>query len=254
MKQKSYDLIISIGQGCSTPEILRNISYRNFAGPLDWTFMDNYLDGINILKSRFENYFQKNDLEFLYYDNKTLTEIYLNKVNHIRHVHYFPSRNLLDFDTAYQKVNALYERRIKRFLDFINTKKSPKILLLYIERAFDDEYEENENAKIVKVTNNILEKDIDELNKIYNKKCFDILYVKHDKCLKSNEFFFDKRILHINNFTTGDYKLCKGNYKLIEKILRKYIKIRKVDYIKNSCKNLNKDINKLFIILKIKLW
>ena len=116
-----------IGQGCAASYILSNLNMRSFSLPLDWTFMDNYSDGINVLKKRFENYFDKNDLEFEYYDPKTLTDIYSNKSNHIRHVHYFPSQKAEPFEGAYPKIREMYERRIKRFFDIVNNQKPVRI-------------------------------------------------------------------------------------------------------------------------------
>ena len=67
IKQSSYDLIMSIGQNCGAPEILKESKLRRFAGPLDWLVID-YNSVMIIIKNKFQDFFNKEDLEFICYD------------------------------------------------------------------------------------------------------------------------------------------------------------------------------------------
>ena len=256
LKKRRYDFIMPIGQGCSIPEMLRDNSLRRFAGPLDWTCIFNYNISMNVVKNRFERYFEKEDLEFVCYDPKNFNDIYKNVKTNVHHVHAFPSAKVKSFDDAYAEASEKYNRRIKRFLDLVNDTKTKKILLLYVERAFDEDYKENKEMPRVIVTNDTLKKDIEELNQKYGKNVFDILFIKHDDSLKMDEYSVDGRIISINNSPTVKERVCLGNYKFLANFINKIVGLRYGISLRIKLYNFKKDnrtinnLRKTYIILK----
>lgn len=236
--KKKYDFIVSIGQGCATPEILRDSGLRLFSGPFDWTFVENYNITMDVIKNKFENYFNKEDLVFIGHYSRSGMDIYVNKYTNIKHAHSFPSSEIVSFEDAYKTESNRYKRRINRLFDYIN-KKNSKICFVYIERAFDWEHKK-EDLKLPQpdITNEMLEKDIKELNKIYSKDCFDIFYIKHDENKKLNEYKIINHICYMNNSCIDKDNPHKGNMDMLEKIISKQLKVKKASYFIKKIKSI----------------
>lgn len=217
-RKKKYTYIMSVGQGCITVEILRDNKLRRKAGPLDWTFADNYNATINVLKNKFRDYFNKEDIKSNGDITRSNTLVHFNIRNNIQHPHAFPLKENFDFNEAYKTAYETYNRRIRYFLNFLSEKKS-KICLIYIERAYDWEYKVTQSTQ-TKITNEIIQQNIMELNDIYGKKCFDIIYIKHDSDLKMNEYKTDKRIIYVNNTCIDEKEPHKGNSPMLTKIIK----------------------------------
>ena len=56
--KKKYHYIMSIGQGCTTPQVLKDIDYRGYTSPFDWTWENNYKSGIGLEEWWYEAYYK----------------------------------------------------------------------------------------------------------------------------------------------------------------------------------------------------
>lgn len=215
IKKHYYDLIISIGQNCVTPEILNENSLRKFSSPLDWLQMCNYHSVIKLIQNRFLDIFNKEDLKYSNFDPNSNTDAYYNTRTNIYHIHDFPNEDADKFDALYAMNLLKYQRRSKRLLKKI--KYCHKICLVYIEY-------EPLSAGNGKVTNEVITQDIRNLNKEYGKNCFDIFYIKHNPNLQSDEYLMDGRICEINNsINASDKNSYRGNKSLASSIIRQRI-------------------------------
>lgn len=205
---------MSLGQCCLTPDVLREKKLRTFSGPFDWSDVDGYHTVINIVKNRFENYFKKENIKECYFDYIRKVAVYRDIENNIVYPHIYINS---DFEKTYKSAKKIYKRRINRFFDLIENNKNPKILLIYIERG---DIKEKRNT-----TNEIILNDINELNKIYNKKCFDILYLKHDDSLKMNEYRHENHIYYINNTPIDKEKPFRGNRTYVANLISRKISL-----------------------------
>lgn len=210
--KKRYDFIMSLGQCCLTPNILREKNLRLFSGPFDWSQVEDYRSIINIVKNRFERYFLKENIKFLFLDKERNVSVYKDVENNIIYPHI---DNYLGFENMYSIAKRTYKRRIARFFNFIKDNK--KILLLYIQSK-----DSKEN-----ITNEDILKDIEDLNKIYNKKCFDILYLKHEGSLKMNECRHEKHIYYVNNTPIDKEKPFRGNQIYVTNLISRKISLKK---------------------------
>lgn len=135
---KSYDLVIGLGQNCSTATYMMRHGLRPFSSPFDWVGGENKGDGldrrIKIIEDRFKNFMSLSS--FVLESNNGEDE---------RFVHYRNSDTAFlwhhDFkqgssvEKAYPAVRAKYERRIERMYKV--AKKSKHLLFVYT--SFDNE-------------------------------------------------------------------------------------------------------------------
>ena len=212
MKKCRYDYIIAIGQNCFAPRVLLVNKLRQFSGPLDWLEFFNYSSAIDTLKEKFRNFFDKENLVYFGINTDSYTDVYKNK-RKIKFIHDFPVNSKgVEFDELYTKSKEKYERRINRFIEKV---RNSKVLLLYVE--WIRLYKNNTG-----ITNKTLSADIKELNSIYNSN-FDILYIKHNPDLKTDEYKINKRICEINNIPSKGYL---GNIDMVNEILSERVALK----------------------------
>lgn len=214
IKTKYFDIIFSIGQNCLVPRILRKLNLRVFATPFDWALVHNYTISINLLKNKFENYYNKEDLTYICANDEFYTDVYLNKRTKTYFIHDFKKNSQNDFDAGYKISKEKYERRKKRLLKKLE--HGAKVCLIFVECQADADKNEL-------ISNDIIKNDIKELNTIYKQCNFDIFYVKHNESLNINEYTINDRICELNNIPTND-KL--GNINLVTKVLSQRIKLK----------------------------
>lgn len=96
---KVYDLIFSIGEACSCTQILRQVELQDFSYPLDWLFGASFTDRIKIVASKFENFFNKDDLIYAYTEEAVPFDAYKNTLNDMTFNHDFPKNVPLIYPT-----------------------------------------------------------------------------------------------------------------------------------------------------------
>ena len=164
-KSKKYDFILPIGQACYTAYALRKINYRFTSGPFDWVYGAGLESRLKLFLSRFEHFFEKEDLEFV--ETKEENDVYQNNQTGLIFNHDFPKN--CNFDQDYIDVFSKYTKRIGKTLKFID--KSKKILLLYIEIP---------NHALAVDEKKLLEL-VKKANEMYKGKNIDLLYIRHDQ-------------------------------------------------------------------------
>ena len=240
LKHSKYDLIVGIGQNCLSAEILRELGLVDYTTPFDWVQIYGYATAINILKNKFQNFFRKEDLSFRCVDKNDNSSVFYNKRTKIVYVHDFGVNGHENFDVMYDKVNAKLQRRILRILNKLSNNK--KICLIYIEYA-------NLKKKNVKINNDMILKDIEDLEKIYKNK-FDIFYIKHNPKLKLDEYIPDNKICEMNNaILEGDGREYLGNKAMVSNIISQRIGLNFRKKFKKT--EIGRFLDRLFLVIKI---
>lgn len=244
IKENKYDLIFGIGQNCLVPEVLRENELIYFATPFDWVQIYGYDAAINILKNKFQNFFRKEDLEFMVVGDYDFSEVFYNKKTQIVDPHNFGINARKHFDEIYERINNKVQRRIARILKKISSCK--KICLVYIESA--DLADKN-----IEISNDIILKDIAELENIYHQK-FDVFYIKHNPNLGPNEYNVDNKICEINNSALESGRLeYRGNKPLVRHVISQRMALNFRIFVKSviKIKKFMKFLKILFLLLKL---
>jgi len=184
-KRKRFDLIFSIGEACSCTESLRKYDLQRCSYPFDWLFGSNFVGRCKILANKFDNFIEKEDLEYSYEEKSIKCSAYHNKINDITFNHDFLKE--IPFDTAYNLVKEKYDRRIKRLLDEID--KSDSILAVYMESP-------TTNHSII--TNEEIIEGYFILKEAFGDK-LNLLYIRNDNKNNEIEFLENNKITKITH-------------------------------------------------------
>ena len=127
-----YDEIISFGFNCNTATALDRIGIRKKSYPLDWVrFVEEtsnaelgFCGRIALICAKFKDFINKSNL-YVAYDNQDKPQeqhlgVY-NNYNGLRYLHDFLKGKTIA--ESYPEVKAKYDRRIKRFMNLINSGK-----------------------------------------------------------------------------------------------------------------------------------
>lgn len=188
--KKRYDFIFSLGAACSCTSMLRMCGLQKASYPFDWLFGSNFSKRIDILLNNFENFFEKNLLEYSYQEVNANCNAYHNTLTDITFNHDFNINK--DFDSEFKRNKEKYTRRIKRL--YKNIKNAKSILIVYIQTPTTNQGPPPNDNEIISKREKIL-------NRFKNKK-IDILYL-------INEVNSETKIEELNeNITkiTMDYK------------------------------------------------
>lgn len=132
-KSNEYDLACSLGANCSAAHQLKFRNLRRFALPFDWTYMKeseclrSLADGF---RNNFANFLLKENLQKL--EGTETSAAHSDKVQYkdvCTKLHYYNhfTKELND-NGEYEKVKQKFDKRINRFLSFID--KSDRILFI----------------------------------------------------------------------------------------------------------------------------
>ena len=196
---EKFDLYVSLGAFCSCTQTLRKSGLQFFSYPFDWMAGGTFSTRVNILVNDFENWFNKEDLE--YYgkrQNPEPRDIFINRKTGIIYNHDFSFNTSIDAE--YNMVNEKFNRRIKRLISQIEN--ADRVLLVYIE---------NPNAE----------------NKIPNEEI-----IKNYELLKNRFKTTDINILYLSQANDIDYKNRK------ETLVNENIKRIEFDYSRHNLRNL----------------
>lgn len=130
-EQKKYDEIISLGANCVTAMTLRYCGIRYHSYPFDWIAKYEFFDRFKLIKNRFKDFFNFNDLKFEIRHGKYYATN--GRTNYVMPHDFGKCSEGSPFD-KYPEANLKYRRRVDRLYE--NT-RNKKILLVYFE--VDDE-------------------------------------------------------------------------------------------------------------------
>lgn len=139
-----YDMIISLGERCSTAMALRDLNLTAETMPFDWTGnydetksgQGGFSKKVELICENFKDFINLEDLENCgpcLHDEAHF--VVVNHNNGLRWAHDFPADRTLE--NGYSEVKKKYDRRIARFYDGIRGSK--KILFVFF--AFSTGYE-----------------------------------------------------------------------------------------------------------------
>lgn len=160
---KNYDFVCSLGANCSAAFQIKYRKMRRYALPFDWTAMKED-ECLYKLAEGFGNNFKK----FLLKENlrkltdKEFTKAHLDNVQYqdmyTKIYYYNHFQKELDVDNEYNRVKKIYDRRLKRFLQKIETSKNILFVL----------------SSTVNFSTDAIYNLVDTINTIYPDKLIDI--------------------------------------------------------------------------------
>ncbi len=139
VSNKSYDLVVGLGQNCSTATYMMRNGLRSFSSPFDWIGGENKGDGldrrIKIIENGFENFMSLSsfvlesdsgeDERFMHYRNLDTAFLWLHDF-----------KREVSIEKVYPSVRAKYERRIGRMYKL--AKKAKHLLFIYTSLDSED--------------------------------------------------------------------------------------------------------------------
>lgn len=133
-----YDAIFSLGDLCLAAIQLEKNNLRPFSGVLDWMASPNLSDVNRLLRNRFIGFMERENLRVIEQTESFIVvsdDAYQMVSNHDFEV----DKNTLTNLATYPEVREKYDRRIKRFLEKLDT--SNRILFVRTEAEFQDTLE-----------------------------------------------------------------------------------------------------------------
>ncbi|MDQ0269728.1 DUF1796 family putative cysteine peptidase [Cytobacillus purgationiresistens] len=202
--QGEYNTVFSLGNLCLSAIQMKNNQIRPFSGVFDWIGTPKTDTVTTLIKSRFANFLNFNNLV----PEKYLSErdLYVwDKFYDIGFNHdFYTDKNSLTHLGGFPEVKAKYNRRIKRFLDSFET--SERILFIRTEAEYGD-------VKELQAT----------LNSMVKNK-FELLIVNHKNIPTMIEKTWD--IKHVTVVEMPDHEIWEGNDALWKQLL-KDVKLKK---------------------------
>lgn len=148
---RPYDTIISLGSTCQTAYQIERKNLKNFSGPIDWMISPYLCDVNRLLKKRFINFMDFNNLAVQGMVND-VTYIVKDNLYNIESYHDFPillnSENAL---STYSIFKSKLRRRINTF--FKRCKDCESILFVRIGANYD------EVVELISILKKIVKKD-----------------------------------------------------------------------------------------------
>ena len=204
-KIKKYDTIMSIGAACFVPTVLKSKNLRDFSGPFDWMYGAGIEERLKIVKNRFQDYFNKEDFEFLARNPENGKYTYKNKRTGIIYNHDFTSEIL---DETFDEIAQKYKRRIDRVLNLFDAPKT--ILFVYAGQTLI-----GDKDKVIKL--------IDEINQKY-QATIDLLFINNNPEMSLKKY---KRLKNISPhvfYSEYRYQIFPDEQRYAVKILKRHLK------------------------------
>ena len=218
---KDYDLFIPFGRSCHSAMILKSLDLRFCSMPFDWLIPVNYdsepLDFRFKLFYNFSDFFNKED--YIFNRDKITTSGHYSvynikygfEIGHDFELNLSDDENFSDFKIKYLK-------RFKRMWNLIDY--SNRICFIYMSKTMDQ-------MGIKSCLDlEIIEENIDKLNKKYSSKTFDFVIFEHNPKLRKNEIKV-KKYKNITKYISNHTIHKENNDVLsetlsINKVLSKY--------------------------------
>lgn len=183
---RAYDFIFSMGSACSCTSTLRLQGLQKASYPFDWLYGTDFYGRLDILKNKFADFIEADDLKLIFSDRSTRFSAYENTRNGLVFNHDFPMDE--EFQHAYAAVSEKYERRIRRTLS--NIEASDKILIVYLETPSAEKniFDINELSKCQR-----------ELCDAFGKPGIDILYIAYDQNMRHGDMLLEEKdhVIHV---------------------------------------------------------
>lgn len=198
-----YEYVISLGYNCSIANALIETCNRKYSFPYDWC-MTTDIVLIEHFQNDFQTFFKRENFKKAKTTNRSACEYKDSDSTNpiIDYVHAGSYKNLMN-DKYYADMNLMFQRRISRLLDILNSSK--KVLFVRYYKSGDN-YD-----NILKLINIIREK--------YTDLRFKILLFGYNNNNDNNEFVINApegTIYHIqrtlNKINTIKYEKLKKNY------------------------------------------
>lgn len=133
-KNEKYDLICSLGGNCMATSQIRQRGLRVASLPFDWTFIVNDKPLYKLaegFKNKFKDFFLKENLQEMTDEEKAKTAHedmakYVDTFSNYYYINHFQKN--IEIDNEYEKVKEKYDRRIERFIAFVE--KADSILFV----------------------------------------------------------------------------------------------------------------------------
>ncbi len=200
---KYYDLFVPIGAFCATSYHLRRRNLQIEALPLDWIGVWKVEQAAEMIKTKFDGFFKKENLVF---QNVNGTHnAYMDEPNHVAFFHCIDSD--LPFEEGYAKAKAMFDRRIQRVCERMDKAKS--ILFVY---ANNEEVTPEESARAFGI-----------LKANYPNKKINLLVLDLKKDYKGIEYQqVNKNVLFVKMEFDLEHDLYSGRKESFDEVLGNY--------------------------------
>lgn len=130
---------VSLGWYCATASALNGVGLREYSGPFDWYFTNDFRLIVQLIQTRFKDFLNK--------DNIVPNKENIHQFEDTKYNMYFfhENKNDLPFDYAFVEMKQKYDRRIERFL---NRLKSPSYVFRIVTGNDEIDYI-NENYEYI---------------------------------------------------------------------------------------------------------
>lgn len=121
---KAYDLIFSLGAGCSVSQSLRDAGLQYASYPLDWVAAPGFVQSIDAIECGFDRWFEREDMKLwdVRHEEGAIQRVYFNRRTRFGFSHEFT--NSFPMDRNFDKVKDKYARRADRFMAALGAAKS----------------------------------------------------------------------------------------------------------------------------------
>jgi len=145
----TYDSVFSLGDLCLTSIQLKKNNLRPFSGVLDWMASPSLSSVNRLLKNRFVGFMDLPNLRIIGYASDQLICVSDDGYQIVSNHDFEVGKNTLSHLGGYPEVREKFDRRIKRFLEKMETSK--RILFVRTEGTFEEVLElESILSKMVK--------------------------------------------------------------------------------------------------------
>lgn len=141
---KYYDLFVPMGAFCATSYHLRQNDLQIEAYPLDWVGVWRITQAAEMLISKFDGFFKKENLVFAHVNGSH--NAYMDETNRVAFFHCIDKE--LPFEEGYAKAKEMFDRRIERLCNRMDAAKS--ILFVYANNESISENDAKEAYQILK--------------------------------------------------------------------------------------------------------
>lgn len=156
-----YDLIFSIGSGCSCSYHLRQNKLQHCSFPFDWVVNKSAMNIYKVFANKFADYPLKENMERI--RDTPDGNIFRDNKYQIEYVHDFPKSR--SFDENFEILAAKMFRRSERLIRKINSARN--VLMVYQDNQIYDM--------------NVIYQLLKEMSAIFPKQNFSLLYILFDK-------------------------------------------------------------------------
>jgi hypothetical protein len=146
-----YDAIFSLGDLCLASIQLRKLGLRPYAGVIDWMGSPSLSDVNRLLRNRFAGFMELQNLSIIGYATEQFICVIDNAYNIVSNHDFSTDKNTLTYLTTYPEVKEKFERRIRRFLEKMETCK--RVLFVRTEGTYE------EAAELQEVLSSLVKRD-----------------------------------------------------------------------------------------------